>query len=417
MALSYMGSGGSLITSSIAQLATFAILARSLGTEQFALYVTITAFTNVAVQICGFGVQECIVRRVARDPSDQPRMMGHALILTTGSFLVLFIIGLAALPFIVPTTGNEWETLGSLALLLISNVFILRFVSLATSSYLARSNFVVANTLEISFGLIRLVAALLGCLVFKVDSVAAWSMWYFAAHAIVALAAVPLIWRLGAPHYTIVREELKIGALFSTQFIFKAIRQNTDLLVLGMFTSAEIVGSYGVARRVLDSSYLSVEALNRLIYPGSAVALMNGFHHAYGRVVKVATAAVVISGAAAVAVFVLSPLMPVLFGDEYPSMVAFTRILCWVVVPMAIGSVALEAFGAAGRQDIRAIIYNSANIGAALLVAGAIYLLGIDGAFASSYGAEILTAIAAWMVLMRFVQADRSRAFTPVAAE
>ena len=358
MALSYMGSGGSLITSSIAQLATFAILARSLGTEQFALYVTITAFTNVAVQICGFGVQECIVRRVARDPADQPRMMGHALILTTGSFLVLFIIGL-----------------------------------------------------------IRLIAALLGCLVFHVDSVAAWSMWYFTAHAIVGLAAVPLIWRLGAPKYTIVREELKIGALFSTQFIFKAIRQNTDLLVLGMFTSAEIVGSYGVARRVLDSSYLSVEALNRLIYPGSAVALMNGFHSAYGRVLKVSMAAIVISACAAIAVYILSPLMPVLFGADYPSMVEFTRTLCWVVVPMAIGSVALEAFGAAGRQDIRAVIYNSANIGAAVLVAGAIFLLGIDGAFASSYAVEILTAIAAWMVLMRFVQADRIRGLTPVAAE
>lgn len=417
MALSYMGSGGSLITSSIAQLATFAILARSLGTEQFALYVTITAFTNVAVQICGFGVQECIVRRVARDPADQPRMMGHALILTTASFLVLFVIGLIGLPFIVPTTGNEFETLGSLALLLISNVFILRFVSLATSSYLARSNFVVANSLEVAFGLVRLGAALLGCLVFGVSSVAGWSMWYFAAHALVAIAAVLLIWRLGAPRYTIVREELKIGALFSTQFIFKAIRQNTDLLVLGMFTSAEIVGSYGVARRVLDSSYLSVEALNRLIYPGSAVALMNGFHHAYRRVLKVATAAVVISGFAAVAVYVLSPLMPVLFGAEYPSMVEFTRMLCWVVVPMAIGSVALEAFGAAGRQDIRAIIYNSANIGAAALVAGAIFLLGIDGAFASSYAVEILTAVAAWMVLLRFVQADRIRGPISIAAE
>ena len=41
MGLSYLGSGGSLITSSIAQLVTFAILARNLGANEFALYVTL----------------------------------------------------------------------------------------------------------------------------------------------------------------------------------------------------------------------------------------------------------------------------------------------------------------------------------------------------------------------------------------
>src|SRR5690606_26686299 len=80
IALSYLGSGGSLITSSIAQLITFAVLARYLGTTEFALYVTLTAFTNVAVQICGLGAQETLTRRIAQDVSDHPRLMGHALL-------------------------------------------------------------------------------------------------------------------------------------------------------------------------------------------------------------------------------------------------------------------------------------------------------------------------------------------------
>lgn len=417
LGLSYLGSGGSLITSSVAQLITFAILARCLGTQQFALYVTITAFTNVAVQICGLGTQETLVRRVAQNPADQPRMMGHALLLTGGSFIVLLVLGLVALPYIVPTAESRLETLGSLALLLLSNVLILRFISLATASYLARSQFVIANALEIAFGFTRTLAAVLGCLVFGVTSVAAWSVWFFGAHLLIALVSVWLIWRLGAPRYGIVREEIRIGALFSTQFVFKAVRQNTDLLVLGMFTSAEIVGSYGVARRVLDSSYLSVEALNRLIYPGTAIALLGGFHNAYDRVRRVFIAAMVISTAAAVAVFILAPLMPILFGHTYPSMVGFTQILCWVVIPMAAGSVALEAFGAAGRQDVRAIITNSSNILAAGLVALTIFALGISGAFAASYTVEILTAITAWLVFLRFVNSDRLREARPLAAE
>ncbi|HEX4298282.1 MAG TPA: lipopolysaccharide biosynthesis protein, partial [Devosia sp.] len=205
--------------------------------------------------------------------------------------------------------------------------------------------------------------------------------------------------------------------LFSTQFIFKAVRQNTDILVLGLLTTPEIVSSYGVARRVLDSSFLSIEALNRLIYPGSAVVLMNGFHAASGRVRRVLAAAVLISTAAAASIFILSPLMPVLFGHSYPSMVEFTRALCWLVVPMAVGSVALEAFGAAGRQDIRALITNTGNIGAAALVAAVTWIAGINGAFASSYLVEILAAAVVWAVLLRFIQADRSRHGEPVPAE
>jgi O-antigen/teichoic acid export membrane protein len=417
MALSYAGSGGSLIASSIAQLITFAILARSLGANEFALYVTITAFTNVAVQICGLGAQETLVRRIAQDPADYPRLMGHALLLTFGTALALFVIGLIALPLIVPVSNEALVNYGTIALLLLSTVLVLRLVSLSTAAYIARSNFAVANAVEIGFGLIRLGAALLGCLVFGVTTVAQWSVWFFAAHLVMAALAVHLIWRLGRPRYEIVREELKIGALFSTQFIFKAIRQNTDIVVLGIFTSAEIVASYGVARRVLDSSYLSIEALNRLIYPGSAVAFMSGFHNAFGRVRKVMGAGVGIAILAAISVYLLAPLMPVLFGHEYRSMVGFTQILCWVVIPVSVSSVALEAFGAAGRQDVRAIVYNSANIGAAIVMAIACSLAGVEGAFASSYAMEILTAIAACLILWRFVQTDRDRSLHAVPAE
>lgn len=417
MGLSYLGSGGSLILSSIAQLATFAILARALGADQFALYVTISAFTNVAVQICGLGAQETLVRRVARDPADYPRLMGHSLLLTVGTGLLLLGVGVVSLPFIAPVSVDPLIDIGAIALLLISTVFVQRLVSLATASYIARSEFAVANSLDVAFALLRTIAAIVGCLVFNVDTVVGWSVWFFGAHAIAALAAVVLILRLGRPRLELVRDEIRIGALFSTQFIFKAIRQNSDIVVLGLFTSPEIVGSYGVARRVLDSSYLSIEALNRLIYPGSAIAMIHGFHAAWARVRRVLTAAIGIAMLAAIAVFVLAPLMPVLFGDEYPSMVGFTRLLCWLVIPIAISSVSLEAFGAAGRQDVRAIIYNTANIGAALLMALAIAFAGVDGAFASSYVVEIALAIVACAALLRFVEADRHRQGTAVPAE
>ncbi|MFH7588204.1 hypothetical protein AB9R86_15560, partial [Oceanimonas smirnovii] len=58
----------------------------------------------------------------------------------------------------------------------------------------------------------------------------------------------------------------------------RAIRSNVDLFVIGLFTPIETVGSYGVARRIMDSSYLSIDAFNRLIYPRFARASRDGLH-------------------------------------------------------------------------------------------------------------------------------------------
>lgn len=416
MGISYLASGGSLLASSFAQLITFAILARSFGAEQFALFLMITAVTNVAAQICGLGVQECLVRRVAREHELYPVMLGHSLILSGLSGLVLLAAGIATLPFLLPLSADPLENFSSVALLLLSNILLFRFIALGTQSYVAHSNFVAANTLEVAFALARTGAAVAGCLVFGVSTVAGWATWHFAAHLVIAAACLWPMYRLGPPRYRLVRQEVRLGVLFSTQFIFKAVRQNLDLLVLSMVASAEVLGSYGVARRILDSSFLSVEAMNRLIYPGSAVAAADGLHNAFDRVRKVLVAGFAISVCAALTVYVLAPYMPLLFGEQYVSMVALTRLLCWTVVPIAVAGVVLEAFGAAGRQGVRAAIYNGANIVAACLMALAALYAGVTGAIATSYVVEIATATIAWFTLLHAVQRDRMRRAQPAAA-
>lgn len=409
MGLSYMASGGSLLISAAAQLITFAILARTMGTNQFAVYVTISAFTNVGTQICGLGSQESMVRRVAREASFYPVMFGHVMLLTLGTGILLVLAGIAALPFMMSLPPGEMPSLVAIALLLITNILLVKLVGVATAAYIAHSNFAAANLIEVIFALVRAGTAILACLFFGVKTVEHWADWMFVSHAALAAVCLVMMWRMGRPVLRIVREEIPIGTLFSTQFIFKAVRANTDLLVLSMIASPEVVGSYGVARRILDSSYMSIEALNRLIYPGSARLLVDGFHVAYARVVKVMAAAIGIAISASGAIFVLAPLMPLLFGDQYVSMVGFTRAICFVIVPTAITGVVLEAFGAAGKQGVRAVIYNSANVVAAALVAFATLHFGVGGAFWSYYVVEILTALIAWQVLSHYVQADRAR--------
>jgi len=404
MLLSYAASGGSLIISSAAQLLTFAILARALGVHEFSLFVAITAISNIAVHMCGLGAMECLVRRVARDRSIYPDMLGHNIILTALSGTALVLLGAAIMPMFFKLAEDPASNVAIITLMLVTNVVLVRIIVLAEQIFIAHSQFGSANIVVIGFAVARAVAAGLACLVFSTATVADWAIWQFACHVLCALAGWLLIRPLGGPRFRLVREELPLGLYFAVPFILRAIRQNADLLVLSLVATPEIVSSYSVARRILDSSYLSVEALNRLVYPGSARATTDGLQHAMPRVRKVLVAATAISFAAACTVYVLAPVLPLLFGRDYLSLVSFARILCWVVVPMAMWAVALEALGASGQQAVRGLVLGLGSILGAALAAAATWLAPPTGTFVAFYVIEIAMVFAAWSTLLRIVR-------------
>ncbi len=410
MALSYAASGGSLVIGSAAQLITFAVLARWLGVHEFSLFVAITAIANIAVHLCGLGAMECLVRRVARDRSMYPAMLGHNILLTTASGVLLVLFGIAILPFFFTLSADPLVNIAAIALMLVTNIILVRVIVLCEQIFIAHTNFASANKVVVGFAIARTVAAALACVGFGVATVAGWAVWQFAVHLLVALACLHAIRPLGQPVFRIVREELPQGLYFSIPFILRAVRQNADLLVLSLVATAEVVASYSVARRMLESSYLGVEALNRLIYPGSARAAEHGLHHAVPRVRKVLLAATGICVFAATALFVLAPLLPAIFGQDYVSLVSFTRMLCWVVIPIGMWAVAMEALGAAGRQAQRALVMGLGSLAGAAAAGWATWYAPPAGTFVSFYVIEIAMVIAGWTVFARTVRRDRAKA-------
>lgn len=409
MGLSYLASGGSLITSSVAQLLTFAILARSLGVLEFSYFVGLTAITAVAVQLCGLGAQEALVRRVAQDRSMFQVMFGHNIIMSAVTGTLLVAIGLAALPFFFSISPDPLTNLGAISLFLIANIVLTRAILFVEAAFLAHSMFAAANRNVVLYAAGRLAVAVAGCLFFRVDSLAEWAVWSFAGHLVIAVIALWSIRPLGAPRFQLVRDELRNGVLFCTPFVLKALRQNIDLLLLTAFTSPEIVASYGVARRIIESGYLSVDALNRLMYPGSAAATVNGLRHGMERFRKVFFVSLGISTFTSFTLIVAAPLLPLLFGHEYVSMPAFVRILAFVVMFMGIYATALEAMGSSGHQLQRALVLNTTTIIGGVPVALATWAYGINGTFVASYAVEVGTAAFAWFMLLRLAAApDRS---------
>ncbi|WP_117192195.1 lipopolysaccharide biosynthesis protein [Rhizobium terrae] len=413
--LSYAASGGSLIVSSAAQLLTFAILARFLGVHEFSLFVAITAVSTIAVFLCGIGGTECLVRRVARDHSMYPVMLGHNIILISASGILLIVVGAVILPYFFDISSNGAVNIVEIMMMLITNIILVRCILFSEQVFIAFSDFGAANKVVMGFALIRTTAAVLACIVFGVSTLSGWIVWQFTAHLVMLGFCLLALRRLGRPKFQLVREELRLGLFFSIPFILKAARQNADLLVLSLVTSAEIVASYSVARRIIDSSYLSVDALNRIVYPGTAKASQGGLHLATERVSKIFAAALAISIGAAVAIFILAPILPYLFGHDYTSLVSFVRTLCWVVIPVGCWAIAVEALGASGHQGARASVMGLGSLIGAGVAAWGTWYAPPAGTFVSYYLIEIAMAVAAWAVYFRVVSRSRARSLATEA--
>lgn len=407
MLTSYGASGASLVMSSVAQLMTFAILARFLGVNEFSLFVAITAVSNIAVHLCGLGASECLVRRVARDHAMYPALLGHNIILISITGILLVLSGTAILPFFFQLAESRSQNYLLIATMLVTNIILVRAILFTEQVFIALSEFGSANKMVIGFAFIRTAAAVLACICFDVSTLQGWIFWQLGAHLVFFAASILVLRPLGRPIFCIVREELPLGLYFSIPFILKAARQNVDLLVLSLVTGAEIVASYSVARRIVESSYLSVDALNRILYPGTAKASIGGIHNAAERVKKILLAALAISILAAIAIFLLAPVLPYLFGHDYTSLVTFVRYLCGALIPVACWAIALEALGAAGHQGARGAVLGGGSLLGAGFAAWATWYAAPTGTLISYYIIEIAMAAAAWLVYLHVVLKSR----------
>ncbi|WP_377845559.1 lipopolysaccharide biosynthesis protein [Bosea sp. UC22_33] len=408
--VSYLQSSGALASAALSQLVTFAILARALGPTEFGLFVQISAVATVAVQLCGLGASDCLLRRISREPGLYADLLGHNLCLIGATGAVLVVGGVAALSgWLRLSSGSSVDT-ATLVLLLLGNVVLVRVILLVETAFLALGRLHAANRAVIGFALARMATAALACQAFRVSTLSEWALWQCAGNLLYAAIGAAWLRPLGRPRFAILREELKPGILFSSQFVMRAVRANVDLLAIGLFAPLATVGSYGVARRIVDSSYLAIDALNRLLYPRLARESRDGLHLALPVAKRALVAALGLGLATWLALFLLAPELPVLFGRQYPELSFFVRCLSGTIVLVGAWAAAIDLLGASGRQDARAWVLNGANLSGSVLIAAATWLAAPLGTFIALYLIEGAIVAAAWLVLLRLAQRSRVQA-------
>ena len=407
MLVTYAGSMASLLIGSIAQLLTFAILARGLGSQQFGLLMAITAATNLAVQFCGLGATETMVRRVARDPAIYRVALGHNLILMAMSGGVMVVGFMAVMPVFFQVSPTPALNILALFSIVFTNVVLVRWILLTEQIFIAHSAVRNANFANLGFALARTAGAAVACIGFKVDRVEDWAFWHGGGHLVTAGFCWLALRHYGRPRWRIMREEVKLGVYFSTPYVFQALRQNADFLVLSAVVSHEVIGSYSMARRIVDTSVLTVTALYRLSYPKLARASEHGLRAAVPLISGILVSATAIAVVTSIGVYFTASFMPRLFGRDFGDMVPYLHVMCWAMILVTFQNVAAETLGASGRHRIRAAVFNAGCLIGSATAAILSYVFLLSGTFAAIYIVEGALAIAFWVILIRIIQREQ----------
>ena len=381
-----------------AQFIVFIVLARYLGIQQFGYLMAVTAATQLGLSLCGLGGGEAMLRRVSRDPSTYPAILGHNIVLIASTGVILSVLLLFALPFMLHVPTDQPHQVPIILLLLVpTNVVLFRWINLVEQIMIARQAFMSANIVVAGFSIIRAVGAVVACMLFGVVTLEAWCYWHAGICLASALAATAMIVPFGRPKLGISRDELSLGISFSSPVFFSALRQNADFLSLSAFHPSAMIGGYPVARRLGDQSGVFVSAFLRIAYPRLAIAGQSGIAATLNLARRYLVIALLPAIATSLGLFVFAPWLPLLLGHDFDVAIVDLRILCWLLILITIKNVAYDGLGGAERHRIRAVVVNIGSIASALLIAGATYSFGLNGTFVAVYVSELLLGAALWI--------------------
>jgi O-antigen/teichoic acid export membrane protein len=410
MIIQYISSSGTMMLGLGAQLATFVLLARYLGTELFGTLMVITAMTQIAMSLCGVGAEEAMVRRLARDPTLYSKLLGHNLLLIFFSGMVLTPVCVAGLYYVVPLAHLTDGKLIVITIFALSNVVLYRCISLTESIFIGRRWYSHANGVVVVFSVVRGLAAVVATVIFGVDQLEHWAVWYGAIHVAGVIGCIAILRQFGPPQWILLREELSRGVHVVVPIFLNNMRQNVEPLILNAVVSPGIVGTYSAASRITQTGLVTVWPFNRILYPMLAIAGGKNFHASFKLAIRMLFVTAGLGVATSVALFFLAPYVMLFFGKGYSDSAVYLQILCWLIPLYAIHSVAYDVLGATEHHGIRALIFNSASFIAVGLVLILTYLFQITGTFIALYVGQSLILIGLWAVMFYLNWRSRSPA-------
>ena len=379
------------------------LLAKALGPAQFGIFTIITTASNFGLVWCGLGSGEAMRRLIARDRAAYPRAAGHALTLLAATGVLASLAVVAVMTRYVPVNAV------SIGLLVVSNILLFAWSGFSEQILLAHGNVTGANIINMGSGFARAGMVAVACLGFGVADIQTYAYWHFGYYAVLSLYCVGAVARYGRPQLCLLRDELLRGATISFAGLFIMLRQNADVLALSAVASPTVVGIYAVARRIVGTASVVSASLDRLVYSSFARAGRNGPAATLALARHYMVYATALCLAASLALYVMAPLVPMIFSRSYADSVPLVRLLSWTILLTSLQFLASDALNACDRHEARLAAEVTGGLIGVAALAALTYAFGLDGIVASIYVAGLTVAATLWgtlVILARRSQRD-----------
>ena len=313
---------GWMLLRAATQAATVVWLARQLGAQPYGQFVAVVAVSSFFTPFVGLGLSHMLLRNAARDPAHAGNYLARALRWWLRTLLPCVAASVVVALWLLP------ERIALLALLVVAAAELS-----ATSLTELCARHVQAQQRTHAFGAVnaglpgaRLVA--LGLLWSGTrDAGVTAVLWTYAASGLIyaALLWLPLRAAAKAPDAVLPEPMTARSGLPFSLAVFATKLQgefNKPMLAQAGFGLA---GTYNVAQRVVDMASLPVLALQEALWPRLYA------HANPARQLRRSGAALMLLALAVGGVlWLVAPLLPVVFGADFADAVAVLRLLAWL---------------------------------------------------------------------------------------
>jgi len=398
----YIVSTSSLLGGVVAQSVGLVIVARFLGNENYGRLAMITAVGSVLASWVLLGSNELMRRHVTKHPEEYALVLGHSLILVFGMGAVFAATVAGVLSQFLTVAPDPLSNYICCLLLVAANVVLYPWTTIVEQVFLVHNRFGQANAVNFGFGMLRALTAAVACIGFGVHNVSAWAVWNFGAYALGGIVGAVAIASYGAPRFGVIWREIPVGVTFGISGFMYNLRANVDVLSLGIVAPPEVVATYSLARRVVNTAVIVGASLDRLVYSKLVQAGRRGVSMSFSLAQRYAVYALVLTGAVAMALFIGAPFyMPILFGKTYAGSALLVRYLCGIVVTVSLQNVAFDALNAADLHRFQTKMSVVTVLAGSAAIFALTYRLGLPGVVLGVYLSELALTLVLWAGLAR----------------
>ena len=383
------------------------LVARVLGVEGYGIFAGSVALAASLSPLVGWGFGMILVQEVSRSPQRFPEFWAKALLAVAVSGPAMAGVMLALAPLLLPVDGH-WTVI-----LLIAAAELLAMPLVVAGSLAFQAHERLGRTIfnHVQLNIIRLAAvALLAALGWGGLVEFAWA--YFGATACAAMLSLVQVNRaLGNPDWTrgglVGRRREGLG--FSLSVVANTAHGELDKTLLLRLGGAAAAGNYSLANRIVSAATTPLVAYVLAIAPRLFRVGVTGVNAGSGYAIKLLLPILAYGVLAGCGIFVLAPLLPVLFGDSFSSAVPIVRALAALPLLLGISSLLLAVLTCSGAQRVRVVLEVGVLIFNVALNLVLIPMFDIFGSVGASLASQFALAVMAVVAIFHLARQEVPR--------